>query len=249
MSINQNTKKVIGMYNASNPLINNASKKEIDSILSSYFSSQSATINNSITEIVTEKIEPILSQQSLQLADIRSSLNNIYERYISDINIEDIDSSMNEQIMNVLNQFNTVRNQCNSYSNKVSMISNYQQGMKKDELIDNALREVDSIIEMVQSRKMETNLKEDNNNNIEFINSIKKKLCEIEKFTKIDNSNDEAEISLYENVVNKAIECIENAKKKFRKEKPNKKFLSLRINENKIDINSIKQYKKRVSIY
>ena len=58
------------------------------------------------------------------------------------------------------------------------MISNYQQGMKKDELIDNALREVDSIIEMVQSRKMETNLKEDNNNNIEFINSIKKKLCD-----------------------------------------------------------------------
>ena len=86
MSINQNTKKVIGMYNASNPLINNASKKEIDSILSSYFSSQSATINNSITEIVTEKIEPILSQQSLQLADIRSSLNNIYEKYIPNKN-------------------------------------------------------------------------------------------------------------------------------------------------------------------
>ena len=108
MSINQNTKKVIGMYNASNPLINNASQKEIDSILSSYFSSQSATINNSITEIVTEKIEPILSQQSLQLADIRSSLNNIYERYISDINIEDIDSSMNEQIMNVLNSVSKI---------------------------------------------------------------------------------------------------------------------------------------------
>lgn len=249
MSINQNAKKVIGMYNASNPLINNATKKEIESILSSYFTSQNATINNSITEIVTEKIESILSQQSLQLADVRSSLNNLYETYISNINIEDIDLCMNDQVKNILNEFNNVRNQCNSYSNKVSIINNYQQGIQKDDLLDNALREVDTIIEMMQSRKMETNFKDNNINNVDFINNIKKKLFEIEKFTTIENSSNETEISLYENMVNKAIESIEKAKKKFRKDKSNKRFLSLRMNENKIDINSIKQYKKSFSLF
>ena len=76
MSINQNTKKVIGMYNASNPLINNTSKKEIDSILSSYFSSQSATINNSITET----IEMLKNDSSLRFYNQRAVFN-LHGRY------------------------------------------------------------------------------------------------------------------------------------------------------------------------
>ena len=252
----QNQKKMIGMYNSSNPLINATSKNEISSILSSYFESQSSKINSSISDIVSDKIEPIFAQQSLQLEGIRVSLSELYQNYIANMDIDDIDSFVNEQIKSLSSQFTTVKNQCNSYTNKINSINNYQQETKNEEDIDAAMNQIDSIIHLVETNQINPRTSTDNNdvnmdNNI--IENIRGKLEEIEKM--ITYKEKESNENQYEILLQKLSECIDHAKKKMQKEDNVKNkigFLSLQNKENtapKFNIDKIKQFRRNLSYY
>lgn len=252
----QNQKKMIGMYNSSNPLINSTSKNEISSILSSYFESQSSKIKSSIADIVSDKIEPIFAQQSLQLEGIRSNLSELYQNYVANMDIDDMESFINEQIRSLTSQFTTVKNQCTSYTNKMNTINSYQQETNNEEDIDSAMNQINSIINLVETNQINPRTSTDSNdvnmdNNI--IENIHGKLEEIEKMiTYKEKENDENQ---YEILLQKMSECIDNAKKKMQKEDSVKNkigFLSLQSKENnapKFNIDKIKQFRKRLSYY
>ena len=252
----QNQKKMIGMYNSANPLINSSSKTEISSILSSYFDSQSSKIKSSISDIVSDKIEPIFAQQSLQLEGIRSSLSELYQNYLANMDIDDIDSFINEQIKSLTSQFTTVKNQCNSYTNKMNTINNYQQETKNEDDINTAMTEIDYIINLIKTNQINPSTSTDSNDinmDSNLIESINAKLDEIGKM--ITYKEKENSDSQYELLIQKMSECIDNAKKKFQKEdnpKMKRGFLSLQNKEStapKFNIDKIKQFRKRLSYY
>ena len=238
MSSQMNLKKGIGVYNSTNPMINKESSKEINTILATALNERTDEIKTQICGLVSEKVESRIVQNYLRLNEMRNQMNDMYNMFIANVDIDQLNKVLDEQIESFQSNFFSVQNNVKSYHTEV--ISLKQDPRKEGYDLDSAINQVDQLISLFNQTRMKSPSDDVVMVESQAIQKETEKLKSHElRFEKVNEEiNGEEMMNQCQGIINKAEECVQVAKEKI-KDTP-----SFKNNPKRIDISSIKQFKR-----
>lgn len=230
--------KPFGMYNSSNPMINGATKEEINLLLESYFNDKSSVIQNDICEIANKQLNTLIEYQSEKIANMRESLRDIYSAFLSKVESDDIlplfrsnSISMNQECISLKSTFD-------KYEYQIKAINKNSRDIPD---IDAMIDEVYYLIQSIKSnavmldKKTEKSFEAIDLNNV--YNDLNHRINQIHNGLQISTKKT---VENDDSMITKATISISEAQRKL---KAVKSSSDSHIQSN--EIHSIKQFKRR----